>query len=175
MRSPHHLILIEQPINKKRGNLWNRTLGFEGENVDPPARERLGMTPSNPGGTSGTLPPTPAVEAEGSRTTTPPGAGMNLPVAGSRFWFVARSDCSRFLILFALFAIFTPPATPTGRGEQGGAGGGGRGCGSGGDEVWMVTILGTIGGNRFIRSGEEKRPLHVINIIDDTTKPNSPI
>jgi hypothetical protein len=46
--------------------------------------------------------------AEARRTTTPWGARVNLPVLGSRFWLLARSDYSRF---FTAFVIFQSPVT----------------------------------------------------------------
>jgi hypothetical protein len=52
--------------------------------------------------------PTPAEAAEARRTTTPWGAQVNLPDAGSRFWLLMRADCLRFLIPFV---ILPPPAT----------------------------------------------------------------
>jgi hypothetical protein len=40
---------------------------------------------------------------------------MNLPVLGSRFWLLARSDCSRF---FTPFVIFQTPATEAAQGAE---------------------------------------------------------
>jgi hypothetical protein len=79
--------------------------------------------------------------AEGRRTTTLWGARVNLSVAGSRFWLLARADCLRFLIPFV---ILPPPVTAAARWDRGG-GDGARGGGREGDEVGMgVTILGSI-------------------------------
>jgi hypothetical protein len=68
----------------------------------------LGAILSKPGGTSGTTATTLAEAAEARRTTTPWGARVNLPVLGSHFWLLARSDCSWF---FTAFVIFQSPAT----------------------------------------------------------------
>jgi hypothetical protein len=40
---------------------------------------------------------------------------VNLPVLGSRFWLLARSDCSRF---FTAFIIFQSPATAVAQGAE---------------------------------------------------------
>jgi hypothetical protein len=40
---------------------------------------------------------------------------VNLPVLGSRFWLLARSDCSRF---FTAFIIFQSPAIAAAQGEK---------------------------------------------------------
>jgi hypothetical protein len=58
---------------------------------------------------------TSAEAGEAWRTTTPWEAWVNLPVLGSRFWLLARSDCSRF---FTAFVIFHSPATAVVRGAE---------------------------------------------------------
>jgi hypothetical protein len=40
---------------------------------------------------------------------------VNLPVLGSRFWLLARYDCSRF---FTAFVIFQSPATAAAQGAE---------------------------------------------------------
>jgi hypothetical protein len=40
---------------------------------------------------------------------------VNLPVLGSRFWLLARYDCSRF---FTSFVIFQSPATAAAQGAE---------------------------------------------------------
>jgi multisubunit Na+/H+ antiporter MnhC subunit len=40
---------------------------------------------------------------------------VNLPVLGSRFWLLARSDCSRF---FTAFVIFQSPVTAAAQGAE---------------------------------------------------------
>jgi hypothetical protein len=40
---------------------------------------------------------------------------VNLPVLGSRFWLLARSDCSRF---FTAFVIFQSPASAAAQGAE---------------------------------------------------------
>jgi hypothetical protein len=40
---------------------------------------------------------------------------VNLPVLGSRFWLLARSDCSQF---FTGFVIFQSPATTAAQGAE---------------------------------------------------------
>jgi hypothetical protein len=57
----------------------------------------------------------PPEAAEARRTTTPREARMNLPVHGSCFWLLARSDCSRF---FTTFVIFQSPATVAAQGAE---------------------------------------------------------
>jgi hypothetical protein len=53
---------------------------------------------------------------------------VNLPVLGSRFWLLTRSDCSRF---FTAFVIFQSPATAVAQGAE---------------EAWRFG--GRFGGNR---------------------------
>jgi hypothetical protein len=58
---------------------------------------------------------TPAEAVEAPRTTMPWEARVNLPVLGSRFWLLPRSDCSRF---FTAFIIFQSPATAAALGAE---------------------------------------------------------
>jgi hypothetical protein len=58
---------------------------------------------------------TPAEAAEARRTTTPWEARVNVPVLGSRFWLLARSDCSWF---FTAFVIFQSSATAAAQGPE---------------------------------------------------------
>jgi hypothetical protein len=58
---------------------------------------------------------TPVEVAEARRTTTPWEARVNLPVLGSRFWLLARSDCSWF---FTTFVIFQSPTTVAAQGAE---------------------------------------------------------
>jgi hypothetical protein len=131
----------------------------------------IGVTLSNPDGTSGTLPPTPAEAAEGRRSTTPSGARVNLPVTGSRFWLLMWADCSRFLIHFIISPPPSAPATAVARRDRGG-GDGARGGGSGGDEV--SDDFGDDLGETTLYIWGETRPFDVLNTIDDTTETNSP-
>jgi hypothetical protein len=57
----------------------------------------------------------PAEAAEARRTTMPWEARVNLPVLGSRFWLLARSDCSWF---FTAFVIFQSSATAAAQGPE---------------------------------------------------------
>jgi hypothetical protein len=58
---------------------------------------------------------TTAEAAEAWRTTTQWGARVNLSVLGSRFWLIARSNCSR---LFTAFVIFQSSATAAAQGAE---------------------------------------------------------
>jgi hypothetical protein len=58
---------------------------------------------------------TSAEAEEARRNTTPWEARVNLPILGSRFRLLARSDCYRF---FTAFLIFQSPATAAAQGVE---------------------------------------------------------